>query len=246
MRIKLQNGKQTELIGTAKRRNNYTWMKLSGKLGISEQYLKRELRLGMRTLPLHIFDNLCKLVGDDCDYHRFIEKKLPENWGRVEGGLAAPRSLPKNPRLIAYPSEELAEIIGIMLGDGNMYVNNKHGIYVVRISGDSRLDREYLATFAPSLFMKIFRAKVNFYFHKRRNELIVYKQSKDLVYTFGVYGFPPGNKVKNNVYIKLGNGQSNFFKSLHSWTCRYRWQCLSPYKETPCPFYLVHIRNTCA
>lgn len=199
MRIKLRNGKQTELIENAKRKNGHTWSKLSDKLKISEQYLKKELRREKRTLSLRLFDCLCELAGKD--YQMFIEKRLPQNWGQIKGGLAAPRSLPKNPRLLAYPSKDLAEIIGIMLGDGNVYVNSKHGIYVVRIGGDSRLDREYLMTFVPSLFMKVFGTKASFYFHKRQNELIVYKQSKDLIYTLGAYGLPPGNKVKNNVCI---------------------------------------------
>ncbi|MDI6884704.1 MAG: hypothetical protein QMD00_06265, partial [Hadesarchaea archaeon] len=69
MRVKLQNGKQTELIEDAKRKNKYTWAKLSGKLKISEQYLRKELRRETRTLPSRIFDYLCKLAGED--YSRF-------------------------------------------------------------------------------------------------------------------------------------------------------------------------------
>lgn len=199
MRIKLQEGKQHELIKRAKRRWRYTWIALAKTLGVSGVYLRNELRNEIRTLPSQIYEKLCKLIGED--YHKFIKEKLPSNWGQMKGGLLAPPPRPRKPRVLARPSEDLAEIMGLMLGDGSVYINPRYGAYTIRICGHSHLDREYLLGFVSSIFERTFGIKLNYREHKNRKELFAYKQSKDLVHTLMIYGFPPGNKKKNNVGI---------------------------------------------
>ena len=83
MRIKLDKGKQRELILEAK--GNKTWKEISKILRINEQYLYRELMNEKRLMSDRIYNQLCNLVNKDFD--RFILEKLDDNWGRSKGGL---------------------------------------------------------------------------------------------------------------------------------------------------------------
>jgi len=61
-----------------------------------------------------------------------------------------------NTKEIKIPKEDekLAEFIGIILGDGNIYSykkGKKIRVYNVRIAGDSRNDYEYLTNYVASL-----------------------------------------------------------------------------------------------
>jgi hypothetical protein len=199
MRIRLRKGKQHELVEKAKKKWNFTWAALAKVLEVSEGYLRNELQNEIRTLSPPVFEKLCKLVDED--YCTFIEETLPPNWGQIKGGLMAPPPRPKEPKILAPPSEDLAEVIGLMLGDGNSYVSPKWGVCAVRVCGHLHLDREYLLEFVPSIFERVFGIALNHYEFEERNEIFAYKLSKDLVHTLAFYGFPPGNKKKNNVGI---------------------------------------------
>lgn len=83
--MKLEEGKQRDLIESVKDSGEFTWKGLGEILGFSSQYLRNEVRNGVRTLPFEAFKKLCDLSGED--YPKFIVQKLPSNWGQVKGGL---------------------------------------------------------------------------------------------------------------------------------------------------------------
>ncbi len=102
--------------------------------------------------------------------------------------------------LIEKPTEELAEFIGIMLGDGNIHEIDGKGIYQVRIAGHKIDDAAYF-DYLEKLFINLFGKKPSFYKSKNRKTIYLTKQSKDVVHTLKHFGLIPGNKTKNNCGI---------------------------------------------
>jgi len=96
---------------------------------------------------------------------------------------------------------DLAEIIGIMLGDGNLYITNHGTICQIRISGHKNDDRDYLLKWVKPLFEKTFDVKVYEKNHKIKNEMFICINSKKVARILIDYGFPSGRKSKNKVKI---------------------------------------------
>jgi len=198
-RIKLKKGKQKELIEEAKSRNGFSWRILSKCIGLSTDYLKNEMRNEMRTLRADVYYKLCELAGKNYDEH--IDKILGENWGRAKGGKNS-ISKPRKPELlISEPNENLAEFVGIMLGDGNLHEYQKNSIYQVRVFGHKNDDYEYIVDKVYSLFESLFNIEPSIYFKDGKKVIILSKQSKNLNYTLKFFGLRPGNKIDNGSSI---------------------------------------------
>jgi len=87
-------------------------------------------------------------------------------------------------------NEQLAEFIGVMLGDGTLTKN------FIRIYGDSRYDLSYFK-YLESLVKNLFDLKVKISARKDKNLLILTVCSTDLCRLLnGKYEFPYGNKLK--------------------------------------------------
>ncbi|MBU0958994.1 MAG: hypothetical protein KKB31_03540 [Nanoarchaeota archaeon] len=126
--------------------------------------------------------------------------------GRSKGGLKSKGNLkeikkPKN-------SAQLAEFYGAMLGDGNSHRtkyynsrNDKRGVYVIRIVGDSRLDKGYHLDYLKPMIQDLFNIKVNSKFFKNRNYMLIEAFGSQLVEFLEKKGFPPGDKIKNRLRI---------------------------------------------
>ena len=198
-RVKLEPTWQRKLIEQAKRKSGLTWNELAWHVHISKAYLKNDLHYERVLLSERIYNELCKLLGKCYDEH--IISVLDSNWGRVKGGrISGSLSKPKPVHLLTdRPSSELAESIGIMLGDGSSLMRG--GYYYVRISGHSEDERDYRLHHVSPLFSRLFEVRFNLSIHKTAKELTLTKGSKDLVYTLKHWGFPPGNKKRNNVRI---------------------------------------------
>jgi len=201
MRIKLKKGYQKKLIIFVKKKQKLTWKRLSKILKISEGYLKNEIRNEKTTISEEAYRKLCEL--GKINFNGNIIKKLNNNWGRSKGGLTY--SLPK--KLIKNPSEELAELIGIILGDGNLW--SKKGYYYIKICGDSEKDKDYLLNYVKPLFEKLFDKKMNHFFHKNSKELFLSKGSRDIIFTLNNFGLKAGNKKENNQGIPKWIFKSN-------------------------------------
>ncbi|HLD37264.1 MAG TPA: LAGLIDADG family homing endonuclease [Candidatus Nanoarchaeia archaeon] len=200
MRIKLKEGYQKRLILSAK--NNLTWIELSGVLKINQSYLSNELKNEERLLSKELYKRLCKIANLNFDC--YIKEKLNDNWGRAKGGL---NSTKKEELLIKEESEELAELIGIILGDGNIWVRKPY--YYLTIVGDSKKDRNYLLNYVKPLFRKLFNKELHVRTHKSNNELFIYTGSKNVIFTLRHFGLTSGDKKKNNIKIPSWIFKSN-------------------------------------
>lgn len=101
--------------------------------------------------------------------------------------------------LIKGPSERLAEFIGIMLGDGNLYCNDKKGQYIIRITGDIAKDKLYYESFVIPLFYELFQKEIKMRIYSDRRLLCCY--SKSIFNNLVKFGLVPGDKLKNNINI---------------------------------------------
>ncbi len=109
---------------------------------------------------------------------------------------------------IPNDSKKLAEFYGAMLGDGNSHRtkyyklrDNKRGVYVIRIVGDSRLDKKYHLNCLKPMVEKLFNIRVNSRFFKGRNVMLIEAFGIKLVEFLEKKGFPPRNKIKNKLRI---------------------------------------------
>ena len=110
------------------------------------------------------------------------------------------KDLSKNINLPNYLTPELAEIVGIILGDGHLEYNKKYSnnvIYLVQVSGSSSEDIEYYKNEINPLFYKLFNTKFNIFF-RRNDELDVRLYSKAITTFIKNLGVKSGRKVDNN------------------------------------------------
>ncbi len=198
-RIKLAKGKQRGLIEKAKHRNNFSWRELSLRLGVCEGYLKNELRNEIRSLKADAYEKLSDIAGKRYDNH--IIAVLDRNWGRVKGGKNSIFKPIKPRLLLSKPSKELAEFVGVMLGDGNLQEMPEKSIYQTRVFGHKQDDYEYLTENVCGLFQKLFGFKPSIYAKGGKKVIILSKQSKSLNFTLKYFGLKPGNKVNSGTSI---------------------------------------------
>lgn len=200
-RITLEKDKQKELIELVKAKLNLSWNKLAKKLKVGESYLVNDLRKERRTLSENIYKRLCEL--GNINFDKNIIRYLNSNWGQIKGGKSVKIRknlfVKKETKILCKKSVELAEIIGIILGDGSIFTIPEKSIYQVHVAGNLNDEKEYLMEHVKPLFEKIFKIKMNTKIAK--NGIYVWKQSKDLVYTLNFYGLSSGNKKTNNAKI---------------------------------------------
>lgn len=231
MRIKLNKGKQKELILLAK--GDRTWVDLAKELGLSEFYLRYELRNEKRFLSESLFNRLSDM--SHVDFSEFILEKLDDNWGRAKGGKKSEGRTIKDVDFPKY-SKEFAEFYGAMLGDGNS--NRVKGVgvgtYMVRIVGDIDLDRDYHIDYLKPLMENLFglRVKVGKYGDSARHLTI---HSKLVVEFLEGQGFPPGDKIRNEVTIP------DWIKNNRDCLCA----CLKGIYDTDGGIYQLNNQSTC-
>lgn len=86
-------------------------------------------------------------------------------------------------------------------GDGNCQVIKEKSIYQIRIFGHKEDDFEYLIYYVSPLFERLFGIKPSLKFPKDKNTLVLFKQSKELVFTLQHFGLKAGNKTLNEAAI---------------------------------------------
>ena len=200
MKVKLEKGKQKELILLAK--NNLTWSDLSKKIGVNNEYLSRDLKNENILIAEEIYDKLCNTANKNFD--EFIIERLDDNWGKIKGGIKSRGKGSTISIKIPERSEKLAELIGIILGDGNINYykkGKKIGVYQVNIAGDKNLDKEYHLNYISILFEELFGVKPKEKLPKDSNGRHIVVSSKQLVNFFISNGLNHGNKIKNQVTI---------------------------------------------
>jgi len=107
----------------------------------------------------------------------------------------------ETPIKIPKKDERLAELVGIILGDGSIYKSKERSMYELRIAGHSIDDKEYLINYVGSLIEELFGIKVRLYFFKNKKCLHIKAQGVRLISYLEKIGLISGNKVKNDVGI---------------------------------------------
>lgn len=200
MRVRLPRETQRALVDAAHKHSRLPWKALAHVLNVGERYLRTQLRNGDCTLREGVFEKLCTLSNYPISKKTIVF--LDDQWGRGLGGKNAPRSRPQKPiALVNEYSENLAEFMGILSGDGNCYELPSKGIYQMRIVGQRTLESEYINGHVSNLFRKLFSLEPSIYVRKKQDAIVLSKQSKSLVFTLKEFGFSTGNKKTNGARI---------------------------------------------
>ncbi len=198
MRIKLIKGKQKELILNAKK--NLTWNELAQKININPNYLSGDLRNEKVLLTENLYKQLSQISGTN--FSKFILERLTNYWGQSKGGTNSKGSIID----IKIPErdEKLAELIGIILGDGNINYykkGKKIGVYQVNIAGDKSLDKDYHLNYVSPLVNGLFGLYVREKIAQNNNGRFLVVSSKQLISFLIKNGLKAGDKIKNQVTI---------------------------------------------
>lgn len=100
---------------------------------------------------------------------------------------------------IPEKNERLAELIGIILGDGNIQYD-RHG-YSLRIVGDSIKDKEYLLGYVKPLCDSLFGVDSKVSKHRTFNELFIKVHRKRVLEFLFSVGLAAGDKIKSQETI---------------------------------------------
>lgn len=222
MRIKLKKT-DLETLFFLLREKGISDQKLATKLSVSSRTI-RLWKSGKTTMPQAAYTLIVKIAGIReatlspvvlSNYWHIIEaaKKgakvrqslygnLGTEDGRRKGGLASwsvNQKLDngfKKLKAITEPkkSVELAELLGILVGDGHM------SEYQVTMSTNAITDRSH-ASHVKNLFKKLFNLPCTISHRVDKNTLIITVSSKQLVQFLHKYGMPIGDKIKNNLCI---------------------------------------------
>ena len=146
MRIRFERNYQRKLL--YKLKGEISWIQFAKNLNTKPYILQGCAILG-NTLPDDIYDKIRTKETD-----RFIIEILDDNWGKIKGGKNSPGSTKR----IVTPllNEKLSEAVGIMLGDGSVYINRNKGIYQVRIASNIYNEEKYSTDFVKPLFESLF------------------------------------------------------------------------------------------
>lgn len=225
----MEKGKQKELLKKEKEKRKLTWSKFALILNIRPSKLKTFFNEEV------LMDSLTfnKLFLKK-EYKKFIVKKLENNWGQSKGGKNSDGNLKE----IKIPkrAEELAELWGILLGDGNIQKTSgyKLGTYTIKVTGHSILDREYLIKFVEPLIKNLFNVKIRIYESKVSNALNVIADSRRIIDFFEENEFKAGDKIRNQVTIP------SWIRSNHKFLAA----CLRGLYDTDGSFYRLGNQNS--
>lgn len=173
MRVIFKKGRQRKLIENFKgSHSGKTWAEVASILGINPNALK-EWRYETASLPSSIY----RLIDKSGQNKKWIIEERPDSWGRSLGGKNSSGRLVK----INMPgnSPRLSEFFGIILGDGNVYINEKYGAYQVRVACHPLLEREY-AAYVSSVIVSLFGLKP--VLRRRGRGLYVEVQNRELAF----------------------------------------------------------------
>ena len=117
-----------------------------------------------------------------------------------ENILFSKRDISKEIKLPATINLELAEILGVILGDGHLECNKKYKsniVYLLNIAGSYSEDFDYYDTYFRKIFFDLFNADFKIYL-RRNDELVINIYSKIIANFFKFLWVHPGNKTDFN------------------------------------------------
>lgn len=195
MRVQFKRGKQKEFIKRSIAILNLNRADVAKKLKINKHTLNTWVKERC-LLPLLIYKRICKLTK--LNYSNYILDIKKDNWGSLKGAKIHELKI-KQPKY----SIKLAEFVGILLGDGNIFVkkySSKHVVYQVRICGDKNNEKDYMLYFVRSLIIELFKLVPKVKFHKN-SAIYICINSKPLVEFLKKIGLKSGNKITNCITI---------------------------------------------
>jgi len=100
-------------------------------------------------------------------------------------------------------TEELAEFLGIMVGDGNIYCEAEKGTYRFVITGHSENDAEYLIKHVTNLLIHLFGKRPGIWKYKKKKSIAISICSKEIIEFLITIGIPSGRKSQTIIIPKL-------------------------------------------
>lgn len=204
-RICLSKEIQYNLCLSAREKLGGSWTSLAKHLNVHPHTFNNWYK-GERLLPENIFKQLINISG-------FIVKDpkiLPDNWGRVKGGKSVIKRYGRSfwtmegsikggtnsAKKVPFPtySAELAELIGIMLGDGGITYSQ------ISVTLGYTTDKKYVPHIRK-LINKLFRVKTSTYSPKIKDVIRIRASGVNLVRNLLKLGLVRGNKIKQQFDI---------------------------------------------
>ena len=218
-RVLFKKGEQKKFFNSVKYNLNCVSMRSILQFGIDIPYstLKNYYR-EITLMPKGFFNDLRYLARIDTE--QLDIKFLEGNWGNIKGGKMGIRALMKkypekikiwrkkgmtnspvigerNLKKIKTPliNEQLAEFIGVYLGDGTL---NK---YQIRIAGDYRYDLPYY-NYLSKIVFELFGIKASIHKEKNVNTSLLLVSSKNMCsFLNKKFQLKYGNKIRNKTII---------------------------------------------
>jgi len=92
---------------------------------------------------------------------------------------------------------DLAEFLGIMVGDGNIYYNKKKRTYRFVITGHSENDFIFLTKYVKNLVFGLFGKKPNIWHYKKKKAIGIALYSRQIIDSLISLGLMPGKKSQS-------------------------------------------------
>lgn len=89
---------------------------------------------------------------------------------------------------------ELAEFLGIMVGDGSLSISKKSKYYRLTISGHLENDYKYLTDYVAMLIRRLFNKNVYSWRFGKKNSFAIAFSSKEILQNLNALGLPCGKK----------------------------------------------------
>ena len=202
--------------------NSESWGELAKKLDLGRAFFQ-QYQYGQFLLPESLFQKMLNLLKKETRTE-FSSKTFlkPGNWGAAKGGKETYKKHPeiftdgrkigtRNSILKRLTKEidtsivlsnNLCELIGAIIGDGNvdghLQKRNNLSLYHISITGHSTLDKDYLSNYTPKLIKNIFGAETKIYIYYRNdsNAMIMNINSKMIFCLLTQrFGFIAGKKT---------------------------------------------------
>lgn len=106
----------------------------------------------------------------------------------------------KEVKLPSFMDVKLAEILGVILGDGHLECGKRYKtniVYLLNISGSYSEDFDYYDNYFRKAFLDLFNINFKIYL-RRKDELVINIYSKAIANFFKSLGVHPGNKTDFN------------------------------------------------
>jgi len=234
-RVIFPKNKQTEFLNRVCKISSLNWEQLAKHLGINsrllryyrnEKYslsielLKKIIRICNIKIPLNIkikkqfwTNSINAKVGGLALIKKYgkipidekVRKDKWKNWWHTTGKYSNNPVITRNDIRIPNDSEDLAELFGILIGDGGITK------YQITVTLNSETDREY-SLYVLGLFNKIFKITTNIYKKKNSKAINIVLSSINAIEFLKSKGIKQGNKLKQGLSIPDWIMKSKKFK----------------------------------